>query len=76
MRKSAARAFDLTQEPTRLRDAYGRNRFGQGCLLARRLVERGVPFVEVALGGWDTHAGNFRRRRGTLRDDSIPPGRP
>jgi uncharacterized protein (DUF1501 family) len=59
MRKSAAQAFDLQQEPERLRDAYGRNNFGQGCLLARRLVERGVPFVEVALGGWDTHVGNF-----------------
>jgi hypothetical protein len=59
MRESAARAFDLRQEPVQLRDAYGRNLFGQGCLLARRLVERGVPFVEVALGGWDTHSRNF-----------------
>ena len=50
-----------------LRDAYGRNLFGQGCLLARRLVERGVPFVEVTLAGvngsnafgWDTHNQNF-----------------
>lgn len=58
-------AFDLDEEPTELRDAYGRNRFGQGCLLARRLVERGVPFVEVTLGAagdatWDTHLNNFR----------------
>jgi hypothetical protein len=59
MRESAARAFDLRQEKDTLRDAYGRNRFGQGCLLARRLVERGVPFVEVSLGGWDTHERNF-----------------
>jgi uncharacterized protein (DUF1501 family) len=66
MNSDAARAFDLDGEPARLRDAYGRNLFGQGCLLARRLVERGVPFVEVALGrvpgafgGWDTHAKNF-----------------
>src|SRR5262249_12820878 len=59
MKESAARAFDLGQEPAPLRDAYGRNRFGQGCLLARRLVERGVPFVEVSLGGWDTHDNNF-----------------
>ena len=51
--------FRLDEEPARLRDAYGRNRFGQGCLLARRLVERGVSFVEVALDGWDTHANNF-----------------
>ncbi|HTU20448.1 MAG TPA: DUF1501 domain-containing protein, partial [Gemmataceae bacterium] len=53
MRTSAAQAFDLSQEKPALRDAYGRNLFGQGCLLARRLVERGVPFVEVTLGGLD-----------------------
>jgi uncharacterized protein (DUF1501 family) len=52
-------AFRLEEEPARLRDAYGRNRFGQGCLLARRLVERGVSFVEVTLDGWDTHVNNF-----------------
>jgi hypothetical protein len=66
MRSPARTAFDLEGEPRKLRDEYGRNLFGQGCLLARRLVERGVPFVEVFLGrvqgafsGWDTHAGNF-----------------
>jgi hypothetical protein len=66
MNSSARRAFDLDQEPATLRDRYGRNLFGQGCLLARRLVERGVPFVEVSLGaldgqnlGWDTHIDNF-----------------
>src|SRR5215475_14180254 len=66
MRSSATKAFDLDEEPAKLRDRYGRNLFGQGCLLARRLVERGVPFIEVFLGrvpgafsGWDTHAGNF-----------------
>ncbi len=46
-------------EKAALRDTYGRNLFGQGCLLARRLVERGVPFVEVTLGNWDTHGQNF-----------------
>jgi uncharacterized protein (DUF1501 family) len=51
--------FRLDEEPAKLRDAYGRNRFGQGCLLARRLVERGVSFVEVTLDGWDTHQNNF-----------------
>jgi uncharacterized protein (DUF1501 family) len=74
MRTPAARAFDLDGEPAKLRDAYGRNRFGQRCLLARRLVERGVPFVEVSLGGltgigWDTHVNNFdsvRELSGTL----------
>ncbi len=59
MRTAAARAFDLDEEPSTLRDAYGRNLFGQGCLLARRLVERGVPFVEITLNGWDTHVENF-----------------
>jgi hypothetical protein len=57
-------AFKLEDEPAELRDAYGRNRFGQGCLLARRLIERDVPFVEVALTGvananWDSHQNNF-----------------
>jgi hypothetical protein len=62
----AKHAFKLEEETPQLRDAYGRNRFGQGCLLARRLVERGVSFVEVALAGagaaglgWDTHVNNF-----------------
>jgi hypothetical protein len=66
MKSEAGRAFDLDEEADSLRDAYGRNLFGQGCLLARRLVERGVPFVEVTHGGfnnnalgWDTHANNF-----------------
>src|SRR5947207_1154493 len=53
--------FRLDEEPAKLRDAYGRNRFGQGCLLARRLLERGVSFVEVTLDGWDTHANNFEQ---------------
>ncbi|MCG8652609.1 MAG: DUF1501 domain-containing protein [Pirellulales bacterium] len=60
-------AFELDKEPEALRDRYGRNRFGQGCLLARRLVERGVPFVEVGLadvpgaGNWDSHSDNFNQ---------------
>jgi hypothetical protein len=67
MRTAAAKALDLDQEPAKLRDTYGRSKFGRGCLLARRLVERGVPFVEVSLsdtsGGWDTHSNNFERVR-------------
>jgi uncharacterized protein (DUF1501 family) len=55
MRSSQARAFDLSLEPAAVRQAYGDNRFGQGCLLARRLVENGVAFVEVYLQNWDTH---------------------
>ncbi len=52
-------AFDIAQEPETLRDAYGRTQLGQGALLARRLVEHGVRFVEVVSGGWDTHNDNF-----------------
>lgn len=61
MKSEDLKAFDLTEEPEELRKAYGSEAFGQGCLLARRLVERGVRFVEVSLGGWDTHTGNFVR---------------
>jgi hypothetical protein len=61
VRTSAQGAFNLEEEPAKLRDGYGRNVFGQGCLLARRLVERHVPFVEVSLAGWDTHGQNFTR---------------
>lgn len=49
------KAFNLEDEPSELRDSYGRTSFGQGCLLARRLVETGVTFVEVRAGNWDTH---------------------
>jgi len=52
-------AFDLEKEPEVMRDAYGRNNFGQGCLLARRLIEHDVRFVEVTLGGWDNHSNIF-----------------
>ncbi len=54
-------AFELEKESKNVRDAYGTNPFGQGCLLARRLVEHDVRFVEVTLGGWDTHTNNFER---------------
>jgi uncharacterized protein (DUF1501 family) len=59
MRSEAGKAFNVESEPAKVRDAYGRTPFGQGCLLARRLVERGVPFIEVTLDGWDTHQQNF-----------------
>jgi hypothetical protein len=48
-------AFRLDDEPEELREKYGRNKFGQGCLLARRLVEKGIRYIEVAKGGWDMH---------------------
>jgi uncharacterized protein (DUF1501 family) len=55
------RVFNLDEEPAPLRDAYGRTPFGQGCLLARRLVQAGVTFVEVRSNGWDTHQENHDR---------------
>ena len=55
MKSSDLKAFDIGSEPAALRDKYGRNKFGQGVLLARRLVESGVRFVEVSSGGWDMH---------------------
>jgi uncharacterized protein (DUF1501 family) len=56
-------AFDLSIEPEAVRAAYGDHDFGKGCLIARRLVEQGVPFVEVMLDGWDTHKDNFERTK-------------
>jgi hypothetical protein len=72
MRSKAKDAFRLDSEPDMLRESYGLNTFGQGCLLARRLVERGVPFIEVSLNGvgvnqgfgWDTHVNNFGSVKG------------
>lgn len=61
MHSEKAKAFDINQEPASMRDAYGRSKFGEGCLLARRLVETGVSFVEVTLGNWDTHRDNASR---------------
>jgi hypothetical protein len=55
--------FDLNSEPQNVKDAYGSGPFAQGCLLARRLIETGVTFVEVTLGNWDTHQDNFNRSR-------------
>jgi hypothetical protein len=63
VRSPRLRAFDLSAEPGPMRDRYGRSPFGQGCLLARRLVENGVTFVEVDSNGWDTHQDNFERTR-------------
>lgn len=55
----AQRAFDLSEEPVNVRQRYGSRMIGQSCLLARRLVERGVPFVTVNNTGWDTHANLY-----------------
>jgi hypothetical protein len=62
------RAFEIEKEDPRLRDRYGRNKFGQSCLLARRLIQAGVRFVTVTDGGWDTHANNFN----ALKDNLMP----
>ena len=51
--------FDLSQEKDELRERYGRSTFGQSCLMARRLVENGAPFVTINYGGWDTHKRHF-----------------
>jgi len=61
-------AFKYEQEAKPMVDRYGDSRFGRGCLMARRLVEVGVPFVEVDFGGWDNHQNIFQ----TLRDDKLP----
>jgi hypothetical protein len=77
-------AFDINQEPPHLRDRYGRHTWGQSCLLARRLVEAGVTFVSIHMGGWDDHAqiGNamnnklpiYDRAFGTLVEDLCDRG--
>jgi len=64
----AKKAFNLAEETNAVRDSYGRNRFGQSCLLARRLVESGVRFVTVTDGGWDTHQNNFP----ALKNGKLP----
>lgn len=61
-------AFKVNQEPKEVQDLYGTTGFARGCLMARRLVEVGVPFVEVDLGGWDNHAGIFP----TLQNTKLP----
>lgn len=73
MKSDDLEAFDLNKEPKTIRDAYGDQDFGQGCLLARRLVEHRVRFVEVSFGGWDTHQNNFERtqERADMLDQGL-----
>jgi hypothetical protein len=66
--KDAQAAFDVSREDDKVRDAYGRSSFGQRCLLSRRLVEAGVPFVTVYDGGWDHHSDLFGACRKRLPD--------
>jgi uncharacterized protein (DUF1501 family) len=67
------KALDIDREPAKSREAYGSSQFGKACLLARRLVETGVPFVEVLLGGWDDHGGaaNPVRSRSRYMDPAM-----
>lgn len=62
----ASRLFDLSTEKDELRDRYGRNTFGQCCLMARRLIEQGVPYVTINYKGWDTHKQHFEIMRRKL----------
>jgi uncharacterized protein (DUF1501 family) len=62
----AGKVFDLSQEKDELKESYGRNTFGQACLVARRLVERGVPYVTINYRGWDTHKQHFQIMRQRL----------
>jgi uncharacterized protein (DUF1501 family) len=59
-------AFKANTEKAEVRERYGNTSFGKGCLMARRLVEAGVPFIEVDLGGWDTHSNNFTSLKNKL----------
>jgi uncharacterized protein (DUF1501 family) len=68
MSSEQMKAFRVNEEPAAMRERYGNDAFGQGCLLARRLVEAGVPFVEVDFGGWDNHQNIFP----TLSDQKLP----
>jgi hypothetical protein len=60
--------FKVSKEPKEVQERYGNTGFGRGCLMARRLVEMGVPFIEVDLGGWDNHTDIFK----TLQDQKLP----
>ena len=62
----AGKVFDLSQEKDELRERYGRNTFGQSCLMARRLVEKGVPYITINYKGWDTHKQHFQIMRRKL----------
>jgi hypothetical protein len=68
MTSEQMKAFKVMQEPEDVQERYGQSNFGRGCLMARRLVESGVPFVEVGLGGWDNHQNIFQ----TLENTKLP----
>ena len=68
MVSSQMEVFQTSKEPKEVQERYGNTGFGRGCLMARRLVELGVPFIEVDLGGWDNHMVIFK----TLKDQKLP----
>ncbi len=68
MNSKDLKAFDLSEESAATRNLYGTGRFAQGCMLARRLIEHDVRFVEVQLGGWDTHYDNFTAIQGRCKE--------
>jgi hypothetical protein len=68
MKSEDLKAFNIEGESAATKELYGQSRFAQGCLLARRLAEHGVRFVEVTLGGWDTHYDNFTAVEARCRD--------
>jgi hypothetical protein len=70
----AKRAFNLHEEPPKVRQHYGPRTIGQSCLLARRLIERGVPFVTVNNPGWDTHSGAYTRLKEGYTGAAVPVG--
>ena len=74
MSSSAREAFALEQEPEQVRRRYGSKTMGQSCLLARRLVERGVPFVTVNQRGWDTHNDLYTRLKEGYSGARVPVG--
>jgi uncharacterized protein (DUF1501 family) len=63
----AKKLFDLSKEKDEVRDSYGRNTFGQSCLMARKLVEHGVPYITINYKGWDTHKQHFQ-----IMDRKLP----
>ena len=77
MQREASEAFDVSREPEAMRELYGPTTFGQSCLLARRLVERGVRFVQVYYVGskekqpWDSHSNNDERHRKLCADSDL-----
>ncbi len=72
----AGKVFDLTQEKDDMRERYGKNTLGQSCLMARRLVERGVPYITINNQGWDTHKQNFQIMRRKASGTRQRSGRP